>query len=53
MNKTLIYVDQITAQEVLFIETEWGWVDATGHFDVIVVRVELTDCHLDCQAIIG
>lgn len=46
-------VDRISENEVLFIETECGWDDATGHVDIMVDRVYGSNWHFECQNVIG
>ena len=46
-------VNRVTEHEVLFIETECGWDDATGHVDIMVDRVYGSDYHLECQTVVG
>lgn len=46
-------VDRLTEHDVLFIETECGWDDATGHVDIMVDHIYGTDFHLECQTVVG
>ena len=53
ISKQPIKVNRLTEHEVLFIETECGWDDATGNVDIMVDRVYGTDYHLECQTVVG
>lgn len=46
-------VDRQSENEVIFIESECGWTDATGHVDIMVDRNYGSDYHLECQNVIG
>lgn len=39
--------------EVIFIESECGWNDATGHVDVMVSGKYGIDYHIKCKSVIG
>lgn len=46
-------VDRQSESEVIFIESECGWTDATGHVDIMVNNKYGSDFHLECQNVIG